>query len=310
MITTVTLNPAIDRTIVVNKLEPGHIHRAVKTIVSMGGKGINVSHSLLTLGMDTIALGFVGSRNASEIEELLRADGIRSDFVSIDALTRTNTKLVDRFSQTTTDINETGFSVEKSDFDALIGKILQYAGQSAYMVFSGSVPVGLTPDCYHKLISLVSGSCKVILDADHLLLREALSASPYMIKPNIAELENCVSRKFRTKEEIITVTRSLLIHNGIEIGLVSLGNQGSILVTAKTAYFSAPIAVRVKGTVGAGDAMLAGFLYGLSQDENDLVEALSLATLCGTSAVCKDGTQGFCRDDITCLREHVRITQM
>lgn len=310
MITTVTLNPAIDRTIVVGKLEPGHINRAAKTIVSIGGKGINVSRSLLTLGMDTVALGFIGMRNYPEIDTLLAKDAIRADFVGVDALTRTNIKLVDRCSQTTTEINEAGFSVDRHDFEALAQKLSQYATESEYMVFSGSAPVGLAQDCYQQLISLVSPHCKVILDADHLLLREALSAHPYMIKPNIDELESCISGKLRTKEEIIAATRSLLLHNGITIGLVSMGNHGSILVTAETAYFSAPLSVRVKGTVGAGDAMLAGFLYGVSSNGIDLVEALKLSTICGTSAVCKDGTEGFCRDDFSRLSERVRITQM
>lgn len=307
MITTVTLNPAIDRTIVVEKFEFGAVNRVVSVREDMGGKGINVARILTALGSEATAVGFIGSANLSHVQTLLGRDAIPTDFVRVNAATRLNTKLITRDTRTTTDINEAGFEVSQSNLDALKEKIKLYASSSSFVVFSGSVPRGLPIDVYRDLIRQVTPLSKPVLDADGELLMAGLQAHPYLIKPNIHELENALGRPLQSHVEIVSAARTLISQYGITYVLVSMGGNGSILVSPSAALFAAPVMVAVRGTVGAGDSMLAGFLHCLSAEMPDK-QALAWATACGALAVSKEGTEAFQKQDVIQLAAQVTIT--
>jgi len=146
MITTVTLNPAIDRTVVVEKFAFGEVNRVQSVREDMGGKGINVARILQALGSETKATGFIGHSNIGHVRSLLEQDGLNTDLIEIDAATRTNTKLIETTSRSTTDINEAGFSVDAADIRAIETKIDELSAQSQFIVFSGSLPKGLPTD--------------------------------------------------------------------------------------------------------------------------------------------------------------------
>ena len=309
MITTVTLNPAIDRTIIVNNFEYGSVNRVASSREDIGGKGINVARILLALGSDAKAIGFIGRNNYPQAQALLKADAIPTEFISIDAPTRINTKLLETSTHTTTDINEAGFAVSGKEIEAVRRLILDYAEKSTFLVFSGSVPRGLPSSIYREMIETMPSHCKVALDADGLLLMEGLKASPFLIKPNIHELESALGRTLTSHQEIVDAAAGLILLYGISYVLVSMGGDGSILVTADQALFASPLPVDVRGTVGAGDSMLAGFIHGLSSG-CDLQTALSRATACGALAVSQEGTQAFEKDDVEKLASMVSITQI
>ena len=306
MITTVTLNPAIDRTIVLNHFEYGSVNRLANSREDIGGKGINVARILLALGSDARAVGFIGKHNYPQVEALLQTDAIPAEFIYIDAPTRMNIKLLESSTHITTDINEAGFTVNRQDISA-VRKLIQTAAEgSAYIVFSGSVPIGLSPSIYREIIESVPSQCRVALDADGLLLLESLKTKPFLIKPNIHELESALGRTLSGSREIVEAAEGLIAQYGISYILVSMGGSGSILVTAEQSLIASPLPVNVKGTVGAGDSMLAGFIHGLTEGY-DISASLAWATACGALAVSQEGTQAFAKSDVERLAAQVSI---
>lgn len=306
MITTVTLNPAIDRTVIVDTFTFGAVNRVGSSREDMGGKGINVVRILRALGSDALATGFVGSRNISHVKALLARDEIPHDLVPVDAPTRINTKLLELQSRTTTDINEAGFSVSQTEMTELNDRIRHYATLSDFVVFSGSVPKDVPASIYRDLIEQVSNQSKAVLDADGELLMNGLAAHPYLIKPNIHELENALGRRLATHTAIVKAARELIEQYQIVHVLISMGGDGAILVNRDQALHAAPLKVDVKGTVGAGDSMLAGFVHSLAEGRTTH-EALACATACGALAVSKEGTEAFSRNEVVELAAKVDI---
>ena len=307
MITTITLNPAIDRTIILDSFQHGSVNRVKSVREDMGGKGINVAKVLQSLGQDACATGFIGEKNSKYVQSLLMDEKLKNDFIIVEGQTRLNTKIVEISTKLTTDINEIGFHISQEQLGSLEELIVKYAKQSELLVFSGSIPQGMPSDIYNRLLSIAAPFTKTALDADGAILLEGLKASPYIIKPNIHELENAISRKLNTHEEIKEAARELIRDYNIGYVLVSMGGDGSILVSRDQALFAKALKVEVKSSVGAGDSMLAGFIYGLMNQDFKLNEALAYATACGALAVGQEGTQTLKKEDVVSLIKQVEI---
>jgi 1-phosphofructokinase len=298
MITTVTLNPAIDKTLSLEKFEYGKVNRVKSLREDIGGKGINVAKILKNLGQDVSAIGFIGEKNKEYVDKLLAKTKIDTEFVVVDAATRTNTKIVDLEKGETTDINEAGFCVDKSQISDMIDLVKKYAEKSSYTIFSGSAPNGVGKKTYFDIVQGAATTSKIIIDAEGEFLTESLKLKPYLIKPNITELEEALSKKMTNDSEIIEASRELIMRYQITYILVSMGGEGSILISKEKALKAMPVKVKVKSTVGAGDSMLAGFVSGLLINEKNLVTALKYGAACGTLAVEKEGTEAFSKEEI------------
>lgn len=296
MITTVTLNPAIDKTISVENFKLNSVNRVSHVYEDIGGKGINVSKVLNLLGERNVALGFIGERNYSLAQTLLKKQNIISDFILVDAYTRINTKITDPVNKTTTDINEAGFVVQSIQVEQIKLLIKTYSKSSEFVVFSGSVCQGISNDEFKEMLTLANNS-KLVLDADREILKIGLTCSPYCIKPNIHELEDLLGIELKTTNDVIYSAKELIEQYGITYVLVSLGEEGSILVSKDSTLKASSLSVDVKSTVGAGDSMLAGFLYGLSMHMS-LEDALKYANCCGGFAVSGESLIEFKRRDI------------
>ncbi len=308
MITTVTLNPAIDKTVILDELNKGGVNRIKDIRVDMGGKGINVAKILASLGDGARALGFIGKKNLGEVEELIKDYGIDTDFVVIDAATRVNTKVIDSSTQETTDLNEAGFLVGDSKLKEVMAHLAEDAKSSEFVVLSGSAPKGVSASVYKEMILAVKQNAKVVLDAEGPLLLEALEAGPSIIKPNIHELEAAIGRKLETDDAVVEVAREWIEKYGIEYVLVSMGGDGSLLIGRDKTLKSMPIKVDVKGTVGAGDSMVAGFVHGLMHGSLD--RALAYGAACGTLAVSRAGTEVFSMDEVEEMLKRVEIVEL
>jgi len=289
MITTVTLNPAIDRTLMLENLQPGGVSRILSASEKMGGKGLNVSTVLHALALETIAIGLIGKKNITVTDELMKPLEFHKEFLDIEGVTRTNTKLIDRVKKQTTDLNEAGFSVKASDERKFNERLKTWAMRSDYTVLSGSLPIGLAADTYRKIMMEHAQLSEFVLDADGDALVEGIKAHPFLIKPNLDELKATFHQTLRTDDEIVSYCHTLIETYDIGMILVSLGEKGSLLVTHDTAYHASALQVDVVSTVGAGDALLAGFLAGLSRSLS-LEECLRMASVCG-ALMCarKDG---------------------
>ncbi|MGB7595128.1 MAG: 1-phosphofructokinase [Erysipelotrichaceae bacterium] len=280
MITTVTLNPAIDRTLTLENLHLGGVNRILSSSEKMGGKGLNVSIVLHALGVETIAVGLIGKKNKDATSDLMKSLEFHKEFQEIPALTRTNTKLIDRQKKQTTDLNEAGFNVKASDMRTFSERLKTWAMRSDYTVLSGSLPAGLPDDTYRKIMQEHMQLSEFMLDADGDALVEGVKAHPFLIKPNLDELNVAFHQNLHTNEEITEYCHMLIETYDIGMILVSLGENGSLLVTHDTAYHASALPIDVVSTVGAGDAMLAGFLAGLSRSLA-LEECLRMANVCG-----------------------------
>lgn len=305
MVTTVTVNPAIDRTLIVNEFKIGAVNRVSRTIIDAGGKGVNVAKNLKNLGCDVKCLGFMGP-NGKYIENVLSELGIKFNFVQIKNDIRTNIKIVDEVSHTYTDINEAGPDISRDEIEKLILSINEHADLSDVIVLSGSLLPNMDKDFYRQIIEKVSEKgVKVILDADGDALKLGVEGKPYMIKPNIHELRRMTGKNLESVDEIIEEGMRI-IESGISIVAVSMGGSGSIVVTEDKAYKVNPIKVQVKGTVGAGDAYVAGFAYGLSENLS-IEEAIKMASSASTSVIMREGTKACSLKDVEELKEKVEI---
>lgn len=305
MIVTVTLNPALDKTMEIDDFSVERVNREKKSRVDAGGKGINVSKVIKELGGASIATGFLAGNSGNFIKEQLDQFGIQNDFVFTNGETRTNLKVVDLKNKTYTDINENGPIISEEDLKNVENKMNKYLVDGSVLVLSGSIPKNLNKDLYYKMIiSAKEIGAKVILDADGELLKEGLQAGPYLVKPNIDELERLYGVKLKTNEEIIECAKKLFNY-GIEVVVVSLGGEGSIFITKDNTAMVEPIKVDVKSTVGAGDSMVAALA--LSIDENYLFDkVIRLAVASGTGAVTMEGTQAPSIDKVLKIYDEVK----
>lgn len=309
MITTVTFNPAIDKTLTVPSFKTGAVNRVISGVETLGGKGINVAKVLSLLNQPTTAIGFIGERNYAFVQNLIKQEGLLTDFILVDAPTRTNTKIIDPIQRTTTDVNEQGFTVNETHVDQMTLLINRYAKRSDMMVFSGSVCKGISPYEFKTLLSLASSITKVVLDADGEILREGLKASPFLIKPNIHELEALLNTPFTHEQDIVIAVRELLKEHHITFALISMGEHGSLLISADLALKAGILPVEPVSTVGAGDSMLAGFIqaYLTTQDAR---KALQHAACIGSLAVASITTEAIQRVNIPALSASIPVTEV
>lgn len=309
MIITVTMNPAIDKTVDLEHLEHGGLNRVKNVIVDAGGKGINVSKTIKELGGETIATGFVGGSGGVLIKKVLMEQGIQSDFIEIKNEIRTNLKVVESDGYVT-EFNEPGPIVTEEELDLLTTKLLQYANEDALFVLAGSIPNGISKNVYKVFIEkLKEKGAKVFLDADGELFIHSLEASPDIIKPNRHELEEYFHKDYRVDEEELVTMGQKLLEKGISMVAISLGQMGALFITKEEVIRCPGLKVEAHSTVGAGDAMVAALSYGLNQGlKLEACAKLGVATSAG--AVTTKGTKPPKRELVEELLQKVEVISL
>lgn len=288
MIYTITLNPALDRTLWVKTINPDDCNRIENEQLYAAGKGIDVSKVLTKFGVNNKALGFVGGFAGEELEGLLINEGIACDFVRISGRTRTNIIVNDLGAGTQTLFNAKGPTITAYELMQIIHKI-ENLTDPAFVVISGSLPMGVNPEIYRKIVEIVQGKgAKTILDTDGEALVVGLKGLPTIIKPNIHELSRLTGRTLEGLESVIGAAHEVR-ERGIAVVLVSMGEKGLLLVSDDGQYLVRPPTVEVKNKIGAGDSAVAGFVYGLSTG-NDPIHSLTYAVAAGTATILQSGT--------------------
>ncbi len=290
MIITLTMNPAIDKTVVIENFGIDKVNRIAKSRLDAAGKGINVSKVVRELGGRTKTIAFLGGASGEFIKSELEKERISIVDVQIEGETRTNLKIVDPATQAYTDINDSGSAVNDEQLGVFEKKLMNYVSSQSVVVFTGSVPPGISKDIYKTLIERVQAiGATAVLDADGELLQHGVKAGPKIVKPNIDELERYAGRSLASEAEIIDVAKEL-IEYGSELIAVSLGKDGALFVTKEKTYKAHGLKVDVKGTVGAGDSMLGAICYGV--DKNlPFEEIMCLGIGASAAKVCMEGTQ-------------------
>lgn len=307
MISTVTLNPAIDKTIHISKLLPNDTNRVIELEIDAGGKGINCSRMLQRLGTETKALTFLGGDTGDFIKLVLDKAGIEMDYVPTERPTRTCIAVEEATDVPPTTFNERGGPIEHRELVEMIDKVKSLARQSEYMVFGGSIPTGVNQDVYKVLIEIAqAGGAKTVLDADGEAFMEGIKAKPFMIKPNRDEAERILGVEF---ESIADVARGALslAERGIELVVISLGSQGAVACYENTIYRAVSPQVKAVSTIGSGDSLIAGLLYGL-ENAKDIQGALKIGCAAGAATAMSSGTDIGSKEDVDTLIKDVKVS--
>ncbi|MEN8907523.1 MAG: 1-phosphofructokinase [Clostridiales bacterium] len=288
---TVTLNPAIDKTIVIDKYKSGELNRANSVRMDPGGKGINVAKVLNEFGVEVFTTGFNAGVQGKNLIEYIDIKNIKSNFYDVDeGETRTNLKIVEKFSNVTTEINESGFTVPKNRVHAFIDEFSDQLNDISLVVLSGSLPPGVDDDIYYRLIKISKEKgIKTILDADGIAFKNGIKAKPYAIKPNIFELEKLSNRKIHTLYDIVNNTNNL-IDSGIEFISVSMGAKGAVIITKENILNVKTFDIIPRSTVGAGDSMVAALVFSILNNF-DLENTARWMACAGTITASKPGTK-------------------
>jgi 1-phosphofructokinase len=288
LIATVTLNPALDRTLVVPRFAPGRTNRVQDEWLDAGGKGINVARMARRLGCPVIATGFLAGARGRSILQALSNDGILTDFVELPGETRVNLKIVDPGSGTEMEINEPGVPVQEAQLQAVMDRVDALAPRCPVVVLSGSLPPGAPADTYARLIATARRhGARTILDAAGEALARGVVAGPDLVKPNRAEAEELLAARLETDEDVRRAARAF-IGRGAHAVALSLGAAGALLVTGEDVMWRArPPALRVASSVGAGDAMVAAFACAFL-NAYSWPEALRLATAASSASPLPD----------------------
>jgi len=321
MIVTVTPNPVLDRTLTVPRIVFNEVMRATSSRLDWGGKGFNVSRALQALGVESVAMGFVGGATGQMLERGLRDLGIATDFVHIAGETRTNIVVTDVGAEQYVKVNEAGPTVQAQELAAFLDRARERVRPGDIWVLSGSLPPGVPPDFYAQLIALLQArGAKALLDSSGEPLRLGCAAGPYLIKPNAVEAEEVTGREISSDAGALGAVEFFL-HQGIELVALSLGAEGLLLASKLCTVWARPPRVRARNPVGAGDALLAGIAWALACPEPaegwsrrerglHLEEMARWGVASGTAAAIREGVGVGARAEVEALYEQVRLEQV
>ncbi len=289
MVLTVTLNPAIDRTVYIERFLPGEVNVIEKHVKDPGGKGINVSRFMKQNGKETLAMGLLAGTAGEWIKRQLDALEIPHRFTEIPGETRTNEKVVSLDTGSTTDLNEKGPLVPAESLESFLDTFTTILKPGRWVVIAGSLPKGVPGNFYTRLVKAAKrAGARVALDINGDLLKANEAAVPDFIKPNKEELEALVGRALHTPTDIRDAVQPLL-EKGIERICVSMGKEGSLFIDQKQMIRVTVPKVQVLSTVGAGDSLVAGYVYAMDEGL-PLEDCVKIASAASVIAVTKEGT--------------------
>lgn len=276
---TVTLNPALDLTVQLPALRLGQVNRSESLQVHAAGKGLNVAQVLADLGHQLTVTGFLGEGNPQAFEQLFVTRGFADEFVRVPGDTRSNIKLAEADGQVT-DINGQGLMVSEAHCAELLTRLQRLAPAHDVVVVAGSLPRGIDSKWFvHLLQALKRLGVRVALDTSGAALRDGLTATPWLIKPNEEELAEARGVELNESAALTAEARRLQAE-GIEHVVISQGANGVSWFSPGATLHANPPKVQVVSTVGAGDSLLAGMLHGLLEGwpaERTLTQATAIA---------------------------------
>ena len=302
MIYTVTLNPAIDKELTVDAISADTVLRATNSRSDIGGKGFNVSRMLQVLGASSNALAFAAGQSGQQLQDGLEKLGIATDFVMVGGETRTNVSIVSSSSSQYIKVNESGPTISQTAQTQLLDKVQTLASAGDWWVLAGSLPPGVSADFYAQLVTILKkADAHVMLDASGEPLRLGCAAKPDLIKPNDTEAQQL------TGETEPKLQAMALREMGPSNVIISLGKDGALASTPSGLHqVAAPVIVE-QNPIGAGDSLVAGVVWGLTQPDATFESALRWGIACGASAASQPGTGMGDRSQIEALRDQIVV---
>lgn len=305
-IATITVNPAIDQTVSVDDFQVGKVNRSQWMRFDAGGKGVNVASFLSDYGMDVAVTGFLGEENADVFERHFKRKNIEDRFIRVPGETRINIKIMDEAKQVTTDLNTPGQVPGGYAISRFHEQVEAMMEACECFILSGNLQAGLPSTFYADLIKMLkSKKRRTVLDTSGDALADSLKAGPNLIKPNIHELSALVNKPLKKIADVYRSATSLL-NDETTLVVVSMGANGALFVDKDQAFVARPPDIQVKSTVGAGDAMVAGLVAGISK-KLALQDCARLATAFSLSAVTRLGRDLPKPEEIEDFKKQVEI---
>lgn len=290
-IITITVNPALDKSTHFKGLVAEQKIRCSAPRFDAGGGGINVSKAISRLGGNSLAVFTSGGPLGKMLEELIAKESIAFQAIPIQTWTRESFVAVDENTNSQYRFGFTGGEITDEEEKAFLNAIANL--KSKFVVASGSLNEGLSPDFYQKIAQIAKQSgAKLIVDTSGEALEKVLKTGAYLIKPNVGELAKLIGVERLEMEEVNEAAKKIIAKGGAEIVVVSLGPQGAVLVTKDNYEYVPAPNVAKKSTVGAGDSMVGGMVWALSQNKS-LKEVIRWGVACGSAATMNEGTQLF-----------------
>ena len=307
MITTVCMNPALDKTVTVDSLQKGQVNRIRSSRTDVGGKGVNVAVVARRLQLDAQVIGIAGEDGLIRIRQAMDAEGVQHAFLPVEGAVRVNTKVVSLDGSGVTELNESGPAMTADVLAEFFALAREKAQGSDAVVITGSLPPNCPAGTYRELIRALSGT-RCILDVGGAELVLGVEARPFLVKPNHHELAAALRTELKTMKDIRRGAQSL-VDAGAENVVVSMGKDGALYVGAEGAFYAPEVPVEVHSTVGAGDALVGGLLYGLTK-YGTMREAFRCGVAAGTASVMTEGTQLIVPEDFHRLLGRVHIEEL
>lgn len=283
------VNPTIDKTVEVKGFIPGQTNRAEDVRLEAGGKAVNVARVLKVLGGDPKVTGLVFRNDGDVIRNALEEHSIFFDFHEREGSARSNLKIVDVNSGQVTEINEPGHKVPEELLGRIADELVNIAFQGDAAVLAGRLPANAPASYYADLVRNLKGKqVHVYLDASGDAFREAVAEGPYLIKPNLQELQELTGKELKTIGEITAAARDIIHRDGVTYVIVTFGGKGALAVSAESVAYAAGLNLDVGSTVGAGDAFVAGVL---AREGASLVDLLKSGAAAAAGSVVLKGTQ-------------------
>jgi len=309
MIFTVTLNPAVDRELTVENIVFDTVLRALDWRVDCGGKGFNVARMLKSVGISSVALGFAAGKSGEMLNDKLQSLGIETAFVWVEGETRTNVSIINADNGQYVKVNEPGPTITEADLEQLAKNIGDRTRAGDWWVLAGSLPPGVPPTYYTELITIIqSAGAKVFLDTSDEALRQNCGAKPLLVKPNDEEAHELTGLPVNTPSEIAAVGKAISAMGPANV-IISLGEKGAVLVDGDKAWLAASPKIVAANPIGAGDSMVAGVVWGLSQGDS-MHDALCKGLACGAATASQKGTSVGTREQVDELLPRVQLREV
>jgi len=303
-ITTLTINPSLDKSTNFTGLVAEQKIRCGVPRYDAGGGGINVSKAIAKLGGNSTCIFTSGGSTGEMLEQLLEEQKMENIVIKTKNWTRENFIAFENSSKSQYRFGFPGNEFSATEKQQILQSIKSVA--TDYLVISGSLNEGLETDFYQKIAAIAKQSnIKVVVDTSGEALQKVLETGVYLIKPNIGELAKLIGVDHLELAEVETAAKELIRNGSAEIVVVSLGADGAILISKDETHLVKAPKVEKKSTVGAGDSMVGGMVWALSQNKT-LKEVIEIGVCCGTAATMNDGTQLFKKEDVMRLLDEMQ----
>ncbi|QNH61682.1 1-phosphofructokinase family hexose kinase [Hymenobacter sediminicola] len=297
-IVTLTLNPTVDKSTTADQIVPDQKLRCATPKFEPGGGGINVSRALKRLGADSVAVFPAGGPTGTLLRELLAQEQIQQMPVETVSRTRENFIVVDASNGQQYRFGMPGTELSMEEQQQVLTTLRSLPAKPDFLVISGSLPPGVEPDFLVRVVHAAKEmGIKVVVDTSGPALQQVLNEGVYLAKPNVGELSKMAGVDELDNEAVAAFAQKLVQGGNCDILVVSLGPQGACVVTKDSVDHIPAPAVRKRSTVGAGDSMVAGLVYGLSTGLS-IRETGRLGVACGTAATMNPGTELFKKADV------------